>query len=112
MIGASITTKYILAIGGSIINGVGVAFLFTCQGSYIHKLCTKYDVLPKKGYYYGLFNSIFTISTIIGAIVVTFGLDLLSHQNYFILVRSIALFASVICWRYQIAWSADLEAKR
>ena len=46
-----------------------------------------------KGHYFGLFNTIFCISTILGAIVVTFGLTLFATNIYFILVSGVAFLA-------------------
>lgn len=67
--------------------------MWTNAGAYIHKVCHAYNKVERKGYYYGLFNMLFCISTILGAIVVTFGLSFFSHTVYFIIVSGVALLA-------------------
>ena len=98
MIGASPVLRYFLAVVGALINGVCMAFMFTCQGSYIHKVCVKYGVVDKKGEYYGIFTSISYISAILSALVVLFGLGFLSHYYYFVLVTGIVLGSAIFCW--------------
>lgn len=49
--------------------------------------------MDKKGHLFGVFNTIFCLSTVLGAVVVTFGLSLLKPNFYFILVSSIAFLA-------------------
>ena len=71
--------KYILAAIGGLLNGIGSGFLFSCVGRYIHNTCAKYGELERKGFYYGLFSTLYTTSTIVGALVVIFGLDFLTH---------------------------------
>jgi hypothetical protein len=82
-----------LAALGAIVNGIGASFLWTSVGSYIHKVCHLHNKISEKGYYFGLFNTIFCASTILGAIVVTFGLSLFSYSIYFVLVSSVAFLA-------------------
>ena len=98
MVGASQVARYFLAVLGAMINGVCIAFMFTCQGSYIHKVCVKYGVIEKKGEYYGIFASVSYTSSILSALVVLFGLTFLSHYYYFILVTAIVLGSAIFCW--------------
>ena len=76
-------------------RGLFNSVLWVSVGRYIHNACHQYNGLERKGYYYGIFNTIFCSSNIISALVVTFGLKLLSHKNYFILVTGIGLFSFV-----------------
>lgn len=76
MAGKPTYVKYLFAAVGAIVNGIGGSFLWTSIGSYIHKVCHFYNKISEKGHYFGLFNSIFCSSTILGAVLVTFGLTL------------------------------------
>ena len=80
MVGAPTSIQYILTIVGNGVNGIGSAFLFTCVGRYIHNVCSLHNELHEKGFYYGLYSIIYTISTVLGAFIVTFGFDLLPHR--------------------------------
>lgn len=91
--GTSIYVKYITSILGAGVNGVGASFLWVAVGSYIHKVCHKYNKLENKGHYFGIFNTIFCISNVLGALVITFGLSYFSPNIYFILVSSVAFLA-------------------
>ena len=85
--------KYVLISVAASIGGWFAAFLWLGLARYIHQACHLYNKEREKGHYYGIFNSIYSINNITGGIVVTFGLQLLSHQNYFLLVTGIALVA-------------------
>lgn len=91
--GTSIYVKFTMAALGATVNGIGASFLWTSVGSYIHKICHAHNKVPLKGHYFGLFNTIFCMSTILGSIVVTFGLSLFSYSVYFILVSGVAFLA-------------------
>lgn len=93
MSGHSTSIKYILATGGAIVNGIGASFIWTSVGSYIHKVCHLHNKIQIKGHYFGMFNTIFFFSSIMGALVITFGLSLFSTQIYFSLVSGVALLA-------------------
>jgi hypothetical protein len=93
MAGTPLAVKYILAAIGAIINGIGASFLWTSVGSYIHKVCHKYDRINQKGHYYGMFNAIFCCSAIFGAVVATYGMTHFSHQYYFAIVTVVACLA-------------------
>jgi hypothetical protein len=95
IIGASTWEQYLIAGVGSAINGTTSGFLWVGVGRYLHNLCSINNEIKKKGHYFGLFNGIFCCSGVTGAIVVTFGLDLLSHSTYFILIGIIAGLAVV-----------------
>lgn len=97
--------KYAFATAGSVANGIGASFLWTSIGSYIHKVCHIHNKMEQKGHYFGLFNTIFCISTVLGAIVVTFGLTLLSTKIYFVLVSGVAFFAFI----YGIFFIEDIK---
>ena len=98
MDGASKEIIYLLAVIGALINGVCLAFIFTCQGRYIHKICVKYQTIENKGQYFGIFSSLSNISTIFSGFVALFGLGFLSHSSYFLLVAGIALCSTAFCW--------------
>jgi len=87
--------KYILAAFGAAINGVGASFLWTSVGSYIHKVCHRYGKVDMKGHYFGLFNTLFCCSSVLGSIIVTFGLALFESNIYFVIVTGISLLAFV-----------------
>ena len=91
---------------GAVVNGIGASFLWTSVGAYIHKVCHMYDKVHLKGHYYGIFNTIFCCSTVLGAIVVTFGLSLFEPNIYFILVSSVAFLAFL----YGIFFIKDLNS--
>ena len=88
--------QYVVTAAGAIINAFGSAILYVAGGRYIHQVCALYGADHRKGHLYGLFNSIYSSSGILGGVVVTVGLDLLSHQMYFALVACISAFAFVI----------------
>ena len=94
-----------MAALGAIVNGIGASFLWTSVGSYIHKVCHLYNKVPQKGHYFGLFNTIFCLSTILGAIVVTFGLSMFSYNVYFSIVSGVSFLAFI----FGILFIKDLE---
>jgi hypothetical protein len=94
-IGTAKWMKYTFSGIGAVVNGFANSVLWVSFGRYIHCVCHQNNKTSQKGYYIGLFKTIFSFSGVVGAVVVTFGLDLLSHQNYFILVGGIAVFAFV-----------------
>lgn len=108
MFGRPIYVKYILAALGAIANGIGASFLWTSVGSYIHKVCHLYNKVDKKGHYFGLFNTIFCSSTVMGAVIVTFGLTLFEHNTYFVIVSSVALLS----FFYGIFFIKDLNLEK
>ena len=91
--GTATWVKYTITALSALINGVAGSFLWVSVGSYIHKVAHLYNQPHLKGKYYGIFNLFFSLSAVVGAIVVTFGLHLFSHSIYFALVGSIALLA-------------------
>ena len=98
MDGASKEIIYLLAVIGALINGVCHAFIYTCQGRYIHKICVKYQTIENKGQYFGIFSSLSNISTIFSGLVALLGLEFLSHSYYFILIAGISLCSTAFCW--------------
>ena len=62
-------------------------------GTYIHDACNLHNEMDNKGRHYGLFTTLYSMSLITGALVITFGLSLMSERNYFILITGIAVFA-------------------
>lgn len=102
---ASTFLKYLITGVGAGINGIGSSFLWTSVGTYIHKVCHIYDVVEEKGYYYGLFSVIYTASTILGAIIVLFGLQLFSYTSYFLLISSVAVLSFI----YAVLFIKDLK---
>jgi MFS family permease len=105
MSGEPIEVKFILAALGASVNGIGASFLWTSVGSYIHKICHTHHKINMKGHYFGLFNTIFCFSSVLGSIVVTFGLSLFSHSIYFVIVSSVALLAFI----YGLLFIKDLK---
>lgn len=91
--GTPMYVKYLVVGLGAFVNGVGGSLLWISLGRYIHKVCHLYDKINEKGHYYGLFNTIYCFSSILGAVVVTFGLSLFSHNVYFMIVTGVALIA-------------------
>ena len=67
------------------------------MGRYIHKVCVKYGELERKGFYYGLFSTLFITSSIVGALLVIFGLDFLTHYQYFMVVAGLAVLSCIFC---------------
>lgn len=104
--GTSIEVKFIMAGLGAVVNGIGASFLWTSIGSYIHKVCHFYEKTQMKGHYYGMFNIIFCFSTILGSLVVTFGLSLFSTNMYFLLVSGVAMLSFI----YGIFFIKDLSS--
>lgn len=82
--------KFIVVALGSIANGIGATFLWTSVGAYIHKICHKYGKENLKGHYYGLFNTIMSLSGIEGSVVITFGLSYFSNNIYFLIVTGVS----------------------
>ena len=93
MFGDNETVKYIFIVVGASLSGIGTSFLWVSLGRYIHKACHLYEKESEKGHYFGMFNSIYFLNCVLGGVVITFGLEIMSHQNYFILVTCIAGFA-------------------
>ena len=91
MKGTSDAIKYTLAALGGFVNGLSAGFLWVGIGSYIHIVCHHFKVIAQKGYYYGLFSTIYTWNTIIGAVIQTFGLLLMTFNLYFLLTSLIAV---------------------
>ena len=87
------TLKYILLCSGAALGGWSTSYFWLGMGRYIHKTCHLYKKEGEKGHYYGTFNSIYSLNNITGGIVVTFGLQLFSHQSYFLLITGIAVLA-------------------
>lgn len=87
--------KYTFSGIGAAANGFALSVLWVSLGRYIHCVCHTYNKVSEKGYYIGLFKIISSFSGVAGSVVVTFGLHLLSHQNYFILVFGIAILAFI-----------------
>ena len=101
--------SYIFNIAGSSIAGFSASFLWVSLGRYVHKACHLYEKENEKGHYFGVFNSIYFLNCVLGGVVVTFGLEIMTHQNYFILLTCIAvlgfLFAAVFLSNIQLAES-------
>ena len=90
MFGDNETIKYIFIVVGASLSGIATSFLWVSLGRYIHKACHLYRRESEKGHYFGMFNSIYFFNCVLGGIVITFGLEIMSHQNYFIMVTCIA----------------------
>ena len=88
--------QYVITAIGAIINSFGSAIVYIAAARYIHKVCCYYGAENRKGHLYGLFNSIYSSSGILGGVVVTVGLDLLSHRMYFVVVACISALAFFI----------------
>ena len=95
MFGDNEGLKYVLAAIGAAVAGLSASFLWVSIGRYIHKACHFDQRENEKGHYFGMFNSIYFFNSVLGGIVVTFGLKIMSHQHYFILVSCIAVLAFV-----------------
>ena len=107
VINAPLHVKFVLSGIGAFVNGIGAAYLYISLGKYIHNVCELFDEIKRKGHFYGLFNTIYSTSTIIGGFVVTFGLHFFSHQNYFLFVTAIALSA----FFYSFFFVKDIQGK-
>lgn len=105
--GTSTPVKLALAALGATVNGIGASFLWTSVGTYIHKVCHAHDKIKMKGHYFGLFNTIFCLSSILGSFVVTFGLSLFSYSMYFVLVSAVAFLAFL----YGIFFIKDIKVQ-
>lgn len=93
IIDAAPAMKYILAAAGSVLSGTASSFLFTCVGPYIHNVCVFHGIISEKGHYNGLFVGFYSTSALTGGLVVTFGLNALSHKMYFIILSGICIVA-------------------
>ena len=93
MFGDNETIKYIFSSVGASVAGISASFLWVSIGRYIHKACHLYGKENERGHYFGLFNSIYFFNSVLGGVVVTFGLEIMSHQNYFIFITIIAVVA-------------------
>ena len=87
--------KYFLTAIGAIIGGISSSFLWTFVGSYIHRTAHLYGKTHLKGFYYGIFTSANSTSSLLGAFIITFGLTNLSHPLYFALISGVALAAFI-----------------
>ena len=93
MFGENETIKYIFSAVGASIAGISASFLWVSVGRYVHKACHLYGKEGERGHYFGMFNSIYFFNSVLGGVVITFGLEIMSHQHYFILLTLIAVAA-------------------
>ena len=92
------TTKleqYLFTGLGAMVGGGSSSFVWIGSSVYIHKVAHHFNKTHLKGHYFGIFNMLFSSSSIIGACIVTFGLTLFSHKTYFAIVGGFAVLAFV-----------------
>ena len=93
MFSDNVVSRYAFTGLGGAICGIAASFLWVSVGKYIHNACHLYQKESEKGHYFGMFNFIYSLSMVIGGVVATFGLGLLSHENYFFFVTGICFFS-------------------
>lgn len=85
--------QYLVSAIAATINGFAASFLWASIGSYIHKVAVLHNSAPLKGKYYGIFCIGTNTCAVVGAVIVTFGLQYFTHASYFVFVASITLLA-------------------
>ena len=93
MFSDNVASRYAFTGLGGAVCGIAASFLWVSVGKYIHNACHLYKKENEKGHYFGMFNFIYSLSMVIGGVVATFGLGLLSHVNYFFFVTGISIFS-------------------
>jgi len=77
----------------AIIGGSSASLLWVAQAAYIHFLCEQNGLQHKKGYYFGIFYGIFSISNLSSALITTFMLGFFGIVLYFWILFGIGIFA-------------------
>ena len=92
------TLGLLAAIAGAIIGGFGASVLWVSQGGYMMRLF-KANRIEKdhEGFYLGLQNSLVYTSSLLGAVVITFGLGLFGSQIYFLVLTLLGVVAFFLC---------------
>jgi MFS family permease len=83
----------VLAVSG----GFGGGILWVSQAGYIHYICEKNNMQHKKGYYFGVFYGVYSVSNITSGLVTTFMLGLFEVTVYFWILLGIGILATIFC---------------
>ena len=81
----------------AVLGGTSAAFLWAAQGGYIHYVCEQNDMKLNKGYYYGLFYSMYCIANITSGVMTTFVLGFFSTAVYFWVLLGIGVSSILFC---------------
>lgn len=67
--------------------------MWVAQAGYIHYVCEQNDLQLRKGYYFGVFYGIFSISNITSGLITTFMLGFFEIVVYFWILFGIGVIA-------------------
>ncbi len=86
------------AMAGAIIGGFGASVLWVSQGGYMMRLFKANNIdKDHEGFYLGIQNGLVYTSSLLGAIVITFGLGLFGNEIYFLVLTLLGLLAFLLC---------------
>jgi len=85
-------------MAGAIIGGFGASVLWVSQGGYMMRLFKANNIdKDHEGFYLGIQNGLVYTSSLLGAIVITFGLGLFGNEIYFLVLTLLGLLAFLLC---------------
>ncbi len=89
----------IVSILGAVIGGFGASILWVSQGGYMMKLFSVNNIgKDHEGYYLGIQNGLIYGSSVLGAIIIAFGLGFFGNQVYFVILTVVALLGFALCF--------------
>ena len=84
----------------NILDGFSSGLMWVAQAAYIHYSCEANGVSAKKGFYFGLFFAIYSLSNITSGLITTFLLGLFSVELYFWILEGLSvltLLFAILC---------------
>ena len=84
---------YGVVVFGAALAGASASLLWISQGNYMHTICENNHKQAEKGYYFGVFFRLYTVSNILAGVTTTFLLGFFSPRIYFIIITSLGLFS-------------------
>jgi MFS family permease len=78
-------------------SGFSSGTLWASQARYIHDMCEQNNMHHKKGYYFGIFFGVYSISQITSGLVTTFMLGFFEVIVYFWILLSIGIISTLFC---------------